>query len=223
MTESHSGPTAPSAEALPETLPIFPLGGVLVLPRAELPLHIFEPRYRAMTRDALAGDHTIGMIQPVDPRAEGAQPEIYPVGCAGRITACRKTEDGRYHFTLVGVCRFRVRDELPLKDGYRRIVADYAPFASDLAAPTADAVDRAWLVGLLRRYCEARGLSANWDAVEKAADESLVSALAMMCPFTPSEKQALLEAGTLAERVRILGTLMEMALASGTDAPPARH
>ena len=121
MTESHSGPTAPSAEALPETLPIFPLGGVLVLPRAELPLHIFEPRYRAMTRDALAGDHTIGMIQPVDPRAEGAQPEIYPVGCAGRITACRKTEDGRYHFTLVGVCRFRVRDELPLKDGYRRI------------------------------------------------------------------------------------------------------
>lgn len=223
MTGQDSGQATTSVEALPETLPIFPLGGVLVLPRAELPLHIFEPRYRAMTRDALAGGNTIGMIQPVDPRAEGAQPEVYPVGCAGRITGCRKTDDGRYQFTLVGVCRFRVRDELPLKEGYRRIVADYAPFASDLDAPSADTVDRARLIGLLRPYCEARGLSANWQAVEKAADEGLVSALAMMCPFTPSEKQALLEAGTLAERVRILGTLMEMALAGGAEAPPVRH
>ncbi|MGE0096165.1 MAG: LON peptidase substrate-binding domain-containing protein [Alphaproteobacteria bacterium] len=223
MTEQDFGATSiASRHELPATLPIFPLGGVLLLPRAELPLHIFELRYRAMTRDALASDNIIGMIQPVDPKAEGVQPTVYPVGCAGRITNCRKTDDGRYHYTLVGLCRFRVKDELPLHDGYRRVDADYAAYEADLAPP-ADGVDRARLVALLRPYCEARGLSADWSTVEKTADEKLVSALAMMCPFTPSEKQALLEAPTIADRVRVLGMLMEMTVAGSTDAPPVRH
>lgn len=223
MTEQDFGwrPTV-ALDTLPATLAIFPLSGVLLLPRAELPLHIFEPRYRAMTRDALAGAGLIGVIQPVDPAEGGAQPAVYPVGCAGHITACRKTQDGRYHFTLVGLCRFRIKDELPLHDGYRRVHANYTPYAADLTPP-AEGVDRARMVALLRPYCEARGLSADWSAVEKAADESLVSALAMLCPFTPSEKQALLEAPTIADRVRVLGTLMEMALAGGAEAPPVRH
>lgn len=222
MTETESS-RAVSADSLPSPLPIFPLGGVLLLPRAELPLHIFEPRYRAMTRDALAGANIIGMVQPKDPKAEGPRPEVYPVGCAGRITACRKTDDGRYHYTLVGLCRFRIQDELPLHDGYRRVTPDYAAFADDLTPPPAEGVNRVRLVGLLRPYCEARGLSANWDAVESVADENLVSALAMMCPFAPSEKQLLLEAPTMEERVRVLGTLMEMTLAGSAEAPPVRH
>src|ERR1700756_1699982 len=108
------------ASALPSMLPIFPLTGVLLLPRGRLPLNIFEPRYLAMTRDALAGERLIGMVQPSDPRAPGDNPPVYPTGCAGRITSFSETDDGRFLITLTGISRFRIREELPLLEGYRR-------------------------------------------------------------------------------------------------------
>jgi Lon protease-like protein len=206
----------PDRAALPDTLPIFPLTGVLLLPRGRLPLNIFEPRYLAMTRDALGGERLIGMVQPSEPqrdnRGGGAiNPPVYPVGCAGRITAFSETDDGRYLLTLTGVSRFRIRDELPLLSGYRRIVAEWQPFAHDVDTPTGSEFDRDRFIRGLKGFFTQRQISADWEAIEKAAGEHLINSIAMLCPFAPSEKQALLEAPDLDERARLLITLVEMA------------
>jgi hypothetical protein len=202
--------------ALPQILPIFPLTGVLLLPRGRLPLNIFEPRYLAMTRDALGGERLIGMVQPSDPqqdnRGGGApNPPVYPTGCAGRITAFAETDDGRYMITLTGVSRFRIRDELPLLAGYRRVVPDWQPFAQDLDAPPATGFDRERFIRGLKEFFAQRQITADWEAIDKAAGEHLITSLAMLCPFAPSEKQALLEAADLDERARLLIALVEMA------------
>jgi Lon protease-like protein len=206
----------PDRAALPDTLPIFPLTGVLLLPRGRLPLNIFEPRYLAMTRDALGGERLIGMVQPSEPqrdnRGGGAiNPPVYPIGCAGRITAFSETDDGRYLLTLTGVSRFRIRDELPLLSGYRRIVAEWQPFAHDVDTPTGSEFDRDRFIRGLKGFFTQRQISADWEAIEKAAGEHLINSIAMLCPFAPSEKQALLEAPDLDERARLLITLVEMA------------
>src|SRR5437763_939574 len=197
--------------ALPEILPIFPLAGVLLLPRGRLPLNIFEPRYLAMTRDALGGERLIGMIQPSDPSVPGMNPPLYPVGCAGRITQFSETDDGRYLITLTGVSRFRIRQELPLLSGYRRIIPDWQPFQHDRDAPARARFDRERLVNGLKAFFGQRQVSADWDAIDKAPGEHLVTSLAMACPFAPSEKQALLEAADLEELAKLLTTLLEMA------------
>jgi uncharacterized protein len=202
--------------ALPDTLPIFPLTGVLLLPRGRLPLNIFEPRYLAMTRDALGGERLIGMVQPNEPqqdnRGGGAlNPPVYPVGCAGRITSFSETDDGRYLLTLTGVSRFRIRDELPLLSGYRRIVAEWQPFAHDVETPSGTEFDRDRFIRGLKGFFTQRQISADWEAIEKAAGEHLINSIAMLCPFAPSEKQALLEAPDLDERARLLIALVEMA------------
>jgi uncharacterized protein len=202
--------------ALPQILPIFPLTGVLLLPRGRLPLNIFEPRYLAMTRDALGGERLIGMVQPSDPqqdnRGGGAlNPPVYPVGCAGRITAFAESDDGRYLITLTGVSRFRIRDELPLLSGYRRVVPDWQPFAQDIDAPPATGFDRERFIRGLKEFFTQRQISADWEAIDKAAGEHLITSIAMLCPFAPSEKQALLEAADLDERARLLIALVEMA------------
>ena len=202
--------------ALPQILPIFPLTGVLLLPRGRLPLNIFEPRYLAMTRDALGGERLIGMVQPSDPQQDNrgggaANPPVYPTGCAGRITAFAETDDGRYMITLTGVSRFRIRDELPLLSGYRRVVPDWQPFAQDLDAPSATGFDRERFIRGLKEFFAQRQISADWEAIDKAAGEHLITSLAMLCPFAPSEKQALLEAADLDERARLLIALVEMA------------
>jgi Lon protease-like protein len=206
----------PDLAALPDTLPIFPLTGVLLLPRGRLPLNIFEPRYLAMTRDALGGERLIGMVQPSEPqrdnRGGGAiNPPVYPIGCAGRITAFSETDDGRYLLTLTGVSRFRIRDELPLLSGYRRIVAEWQPFARDVDTPTGAEFDRDRFIRGLKGFFTQRQISADWEAIEKAAGEHLINSIAMLCPFAPSEKQALLEAADLDERARLLIALVEMA------------
>ena len=206
----------PDRSALPDTLPIFPLTGVLLLPRGRLPLNIFEPRYLAMTRDALGGERLIGMVQPSEPqrdnRGGGAiNPPVYPIGCAGRITAFSETDDGRYLLTLTGVSRFRIRDELPLLSGYRRIVAEWQPFAHDVDTPTGSEFDRDRFIRGLKGFFTQRQISADWEAIEKAAGEHLINSIAMLCPFAPSEKQALLEAPDLDERARLLIALVEMA------------
>ncbi len=201
--------------ALPEILPIFPLTGVLLLPRGRLPLNIFEPRYLAMTKDALSGERLIGMVQPSDPpqgdATGGMNPPVYPTGCAGRITAFAETDDGRYLITLTGVSRFRIRDELPLLSGYRRVVPDWQAFAQDLDAPGATGFDRDRFIRGLKGFFAQRQISADWEAIDKAAGEHLITSIAMLCPFAPSEKQALLEAADLDERARLLIALVEMA------------
>ena len=211
--------------ALPDILPIFPLTGVLLLPRGRLPLNIFEPRYLAMTQDALKGERLIGMVQPNEPqddnRGRGATPNppIYPIGCAGRITAFTETDDGRYLITLTGVSRFRIREELPVLDGYRRIVPDWQPFARDLAAGAEPKFDRERLVRGLRGFFAQRQATADWEAIEKAPGEHLITSVAMLCPFPPSEKQALLEAADVEERAQLLTALVEMAAVPPTVAP----
>jgi Lon protease-like protein len=207
------------AAALPDILPIFPLLGVLLLPRGRLPLNIFEPRYLAMTRDALGGERLIGMVQPSDPGSLGVEspgigamnPPVYPIGCAGRITQFSETDDGRYLLTLTGVSRFRIVEELPLVSGYRRVVPDWLPFAHDRDRPDDPGFDRARLIRGLKSYFSGREISADWEAIEKAPAEHLVTSIAMACPFAPSEKQALLEAADPDERARLLTTLVEMA------------
>ena len=202
---------------LPQEIAVFPLSGALLLPQGRLPLNIFEPRYLAMTLDSLARGRMFGMVQPDAhlPRGEtGAA--LYGVGCLGRVTSFSETEDGRLLVTLTGRIRFRIAEELALAaGGYRRVRADYAPFAADLVvADGAPPYDRAELLAALRAYFRARGIEANWDAVEQSADTMLVTTLSMVCPFEASEKQALLEAPDCAERARMLIALMRMGAAA---------
>ena len=195
-----------SADSLPATIPVFPLTGALMLPRAELPLNIFEPRYLAMVRDAMAGDRLIGMVQPKD---ENERPELFAIGGLGRITQFSETGDGRVLIAMIGLTRFRIGRELAVETPYRQVVADYAPFAGDWrdADPLPAAV-RADLEGSLRSYLDSQGLSADWDAVANADDESLVNTLTSVCPFDIAEKQALLEAAALRDRASVLAALM---------------
>lgn len=198
--------------ALPAILPIFPLSGVLLLPRGRLPLNIFEPRYLAMTRDALGGERLIGMVQPSDPGVADHNPKVYPTGCAGRITSFSETEDGRFLITLTGTSRFRIKEELPLLEGYRRVVPIWSEFARDLEEEAEPGFDRERLMRGLRAYFQQHQISADWDAIGSVGGERLVTSVAMICPFEPSEKQALLEAPDLAERARLLTAIVEMAV-----------
>ncbi len=218
-------PPRPSLDALPATLPIFPQAGVLLLPHAQLPLNIFEPRYLAMTRDAMNGHRVIGMVQPIDPQEEREDaPAVYMTGCAGRITAFDETDDGRYVITLTGMCRFAITGELPLVDpGYRCVHATYDRYADDLQGPAHDAVDREPLLSALRACLPSDDDCVDWQAIERMTSDSLVVSLAMLLPFAPSEKQALLEASGTEDRARILTTLMAMmAATSDTGGVEAR-
>ena len=209
----------PEFEDLPATLPIFPLTGVLLLPRGRLPLNIFEPRYLNMVSDALGGNRMFGMVQPAEAQAEENEgdPAVYPTGCAGRITHFEETDDGRYILSLKGVCRFDIVEEIPTTRGYRRCNADWSRYRDDLTVPENAPIDRKRLVAAVRSYFTAKGLEANWEAIEKAKDEYLVTSIAMLCPFDPSEKQALLEARDLTRRSELLTTITEMAAMGTTD------
>jgi Lon protease-like protein len=205
-------PFDPTFDQLPEIVPIFPLTGVLLLPRGKLPLNVFEPRYLAMTEDALAGNRMIGIIQPSDPLSRASVPPVYPIGCAGRITSFSETDDGRYLITLTGVCRFETVRELPIVRGYRRVDVSWERFAADLEESGPALFDRARLVEGLKTYFKIQGISANWDAIDSTPDERLVTSLAMICPFEPSEKQALLECGSLSERASMMVAIIEMSV-----------
>ncbi|MFQ5955916.1 MAG: LON peptidase substrate-binding domain-containing protein [Kiloniellales bacterium] len=216
-------PFDPGFEDLPKVIPIFPLAGVLLLPRGTLPLNIFEPRYLNMTADALRQERVIGMVQPLDPEAQGDNPVVYPTGCAGRLTQFGETDDGRYLITLTGLCRFEIAEELPLHNGYRRVIPRWDAFAADLVEEAEPDIDRDRLVERLRPYFDAQGIDADWEAIAETPDERLVTALAMLCPFEPREKQALLECPTLAERNDAMIALMEMALTDDEGADSVLH
>ena len=197
---------------LPETIPLFPLPGALLLPFGELPLNIFEPRYLAMCDDALGGSRLIGMIQPRDPDSAARDPDLCHVGCAGRITSFRETLDNRYLIALAGLCRFTVVDELTSKGGYRRARVDWSAYRGDFKTPDPRGVPRDRLLPVLRDYCQANNLAADWKAIEKASGAQLVTMLAMLCPFAAREKQALLESDDLAGRAELMISLMAMAV-----------
>lgn len=205
---------------LPDTLPIFPLPGALLLPRARLPLNIFEPRYLALLEDAMKTPHRlIGMVQPIAVPEGGADGgRLHRIGCAGRVTAFQETEDGRYLITLTGVSRYRIVERLDGFAPYARARVEWASFARDLGRSEGDeAFDRPAFLEVLGRFFETAQLSSDWDSLREADVELLVNSLSILCPFDPEEKQALLEAPTLAERRETLVTLMEFALRSGGD------
>ena len=195
---------------LPQTLPIFPLNGVLLLPRGQLPLNIFEPRYLAMIDSAMAGTRMIGMIQPSLKEERTLKPPLSAVGCAGRITTYAEADDGRYLITLTGVCRFRIASELDVSTPFRQVTLDFAPYAGDLVTGGDHQFPRERLLSALKHYLSSRDLNADWKSVMTAPDETLVNALAMLCPFEPAEKQAILEARDWNDRVDTLVALLEM-------------
>jgi Lon protease-like protein len=204
---------------LADAIAVFPLAGALLLPRGQMPLNIFEPRYVAMIDDALRSGHRlIGMIQP-DAAHPGSEhrPNLYKVGCVGRITQIAETGDGRYLLQLTGIARFRIEEELNADTPYRQCSVTYAPFVDDFTARKGeDAVDRKSLLHALSDFLKANDLKADWEGIENAPSEALVNALAMMSPYGSAEKQALLEAPDLKTRAEILVAVTEIELAKKT-------
>ncbi len=198
---------------LPSTLPVFPLAGALLLPRGALPLNIFEPRYRAMVEDAIRGKRVIGMVQPKTPEADTAEPPVYDIGCAGRLTAFQELEDGRYIITLTGIRRFRIAEELARTTPYRQFRVDYAEFMQDFEPETAATADRDYFLKLIRQYVDIQGYAIDWDVIENTDTETLIHASATLAPWAPNEKQALLEAPDIDRRYQTLIALYEMAIA----------
>src|SRR5271156_1243752 len=202
---------------LPEVIAVFPLPGALLLPRGQMPLHIFEPRYLGMIDDGLrAGPRLIGLIQPdaAHPGADEDRPHLFRVGCAGRITQFAESGDGRYLIQLTGIARFRVEEELAVDTPYRQCRVTYQPFVDDFTARKGeDEVDRKSLLRALTAFLNANNLKADWEGIENAPNEALVNALAMMSPYGPPEKQAMLEAPDLKTRAEILVAVTEMDLA----------
>ncbi len=226
-------PFDPAFEQLPEVLPIFPLTGVLLLPGGRLPLNVFEPRYLAMFQESLAGHRLIGMVQPRQAGgfagdglpADGGAPPVQAIGCAGRVVSFAETPDGRLMITLSGLIRFEVGRELALHSGYRRVVPRFERFRADLDdSDRPFELDHGRLMAALQAFFRARKLSTDWDALKNAGNGDLVSSLAMVCPFAPDEKQALLEAANPEARARLLVALLEMAAMGGAGpAGGSRH
>jgi len=201
---------------LPDAIPVFPLPGALLLPRARLPLHIFEPRYLAMIEDTLKTPaRLIGMIQPCEGQMGGAS-GLHMIGCAGRLTAFSETEDGRYMITLSGISRFRVLGEIEGFTPYRRCNVSWAGFDRDIGPVEKDpGLDREKFFPTLRNFFDTEELRTDWESLKEAEDELLINSLAMLCPFDPEDKQALLEAPSLETRRETLITLIEFNLRSG--------
>ena len=226
-------PFEPGFEQLPDTLPIFPLSGVLLLPGGKLSLNVFEPRYLAMVFDALAGHRMIGMVQPLQPGGfagdglptDDGSPKVHRIGCAGRITSFNETEDGRLLLALSGVCRFEIVRELDLAHGgYRRVSSVFSPYRADLddTDPMPVELDRERLMAALAAFFRSRKLSTDWDAVKQAADANLVTSLSMVLPFGPTEKQALLEATDTSARAKLLVGFLEMEAFAPPSEPTPR-
>jgi Lon protease-like protein len=201
-------------EDLPAEFAVFPLPGVLLLPRGKLPLNIFEQRYLAMTLDSLATGRMFAMIQPDPGLPETANgPGLYRVGCLGRLTSLNETEDGRLLITLTGLARFSIASEIDPRHGYRRVIGDFSRYRVDMNEPDDIGIDRDGLLDALRGYFARRSVEPNWDAINRLGDDALVVTLAMVCPFEPIEKQALLEAPGEAERADTLLALLRMGAA----------
>lgn len=203
-----------SVADLPASIPVFPLEGVLLLPRCQLPLNIFEPRYLQMIDDALRGGRIIGLVQPDELTSAGAdKPTLLKVGCAGRLTSYTETLDGRTLITLTGVSRFRIKSELEATTPYRQCTVEWDEFVDDLTPEFgAEDVSRERLLDILKQYLETHGLQADWRTIKLSTNETLVNSLSLISPYGAREKQALLEARTLEDRNQMLIALTEIAL-----------
>lgn len=201
---------------LPQTLPVFPLPGALLLPRARLPLNIFEPRYLAMVDDVLRSENRlIGMIQPAEGPKDIGQPRLHDIGCAGRIISYAETEDGRYLVTLAGISRFRIASKIDAFSPYLQANVEWNSFEKDLASSDIDKhFDRPTFLALLEKYFKVAELSTDWDSLKEADEELLINSLSALCPFSAEEKQALLESPSLQTRRETLATLMQFALSN---------
>ena len=198
-------------------VPVFPLAGALLFPRSQLPLHIFEPRYRAMTRDALAGDRLIAMVQPRD---HEEPPALFEIGCIGRIGSCDELDDGRFNLVLEGLCRFRIAREAAVDTLYRQIDADRSGFDEE-EEPVLGLIQRAEVEREARRYADALGYMVEWDQVSRLDDEMLVNGIAQIAPLDVGSKQALLEASLIADRADLLVQFMQFQRMApgGADGP----
>ena len=214
MNKPYSAP-----EEVPDVIAVFPLTGALLLPRGELPLNIFEPRYLAMIDDAMKSHRVIGMIQPEENASHQDIPSLLAIGCAGRITQIAETGDGRYHLTLTGISRFRIVEEIAAMTPYRQCRIDFSPFHTDFTPRVGEnAVDRESVLRTLRDFAEVNQLQIDWTSIHEAPNEALVNALSMMSPYGPKEKQALLEAPDLKARAEVLVAITEIELARGKNA-----
>jgi len=205
---------------LPGSIPVFPLTGALVLPRARLPLNIFEPRYLQMIDDALKTEHRlIGMIQTRDVPTDISNPPLHQIGCAGRITSFTETEDRRYLISIKGISRYRIVNCETGFTPYMKAAVHWDGFQRDLGDEEREEnFDRLAFLNLLEAYFEANELQTDWDGLKDASEEMLINSLSMMCPFDPEERQALLESPCLKTRREMVATLMEFSLrSSGKD------
>ena len=196
---------------LPTRFPVFPLTGAILLPNGNLPLNIFEPRYLQMVKDVERGEKIIGMIQPSGTLSDD-QPSLYPVGCVGRISSFESTDDGRYLITLTGVCRFEVVEELTVATPYRQVVASFERWQNDMQPAVAEDGLRPCLTEALKRYFAVHDISVDWEQIELAPLSGLLTSLAMICPFEPSEKQALLETPDMDQLGKTLVSLLQMGI-----------
>jgi Lon protease-like protein len=215
------GPFDPGYRALPAALPIFPLTGAVLLPGGRLPLNIFEPRYLAMTRHALLQPtRLIGMVQPVEEGADRdpdptTRPAVQRIGCAGRVVSFQETEEGRYLITLSGLIRFEIKRELTLHEGgFRLVEPDFTPFAEDMAERDFEMAAKAEFFAAFKGYVETKQLKVDWEAIKGAPDDHLLVSLAMLSPFSPEEKQSLLECADLAQLAAMMTALFELAVAN---------
>ena len=213
LSELYLGPAD-----LPQRIPVFPLPRAILLPRATLPLNIFEPRYLQMVEDVMATSRVLGMVQPDGPEDDDPVARTAPlrrIGCAGRVTSYEELDDGRFVITLTGIARFAILEEVPLEKPYRICTVSYDSFAADFDTGAGeDDVDRQGLLKALKAYLEARSLKADWSAVSKSSNETLINSLSIVSPYGPEEKQALLQAANLKSRAEMLVALAEMELAA---------
>jgi len=215
----------PEFDQLPMRIPIFPLPSALLLPGGQLPLNVFEPRYLAMVKHALATPtRLIGMVQPRDLAGDATaeQPPLFETGCAGRVSFFQESDDGRFVIALNGVCRFHRLDQQLDPNGFLVADVDWRPFANDLRMDIS-ALDRDPLMDVLRRYFDLKGFETDWTQIENSDNHQLLATLSMVCPFEVAEKQALLEADSMASRADLLIAMMEMAIHDETGGNDARH
>jgi Lon protease-like protein len=205
---------------VPQTVPLFPLAGAILMPRGVLALNVFEPRYLNMVDDALAGERLIGMIQPAIGEENNPTPPLSDVGTVGRITGFNETEDGRYLITLTGICRFDLETEIEAGTPYRQAIVAYEAFANDFTQASGERIDRPGLIASLKTYAALHGFDVDWDSVEQAPTETIINVAAQICPFDIAAKQALLEAVTLEERCQALIALLEWDVADDHEQRP---
>ncbi len=205
---------------LPQTIPLFPLTGAILMPRGVLGLNVFEPRYLNMVDDVLGAARLIGIIQPATGEEDEITPDLADVGTLGRITGFQEADDGRYFITLTGVCRFELGREFEADTPYRQALVAYDKFAADFAPARGERIDRAAMIVTMKRYAAAHGFEVDWDSVGQAPTETLINVAAQICPFDPAAKQALLETVTLEERARALTALLEWDSASNNRQQP---